>query len=292
MDTESSKQLAAAFRRCLPAAALADLDDPSFDFLLSIVREEVAFVAECPGSLTPPQLAHILALQLHEPLVSFEVAKDAEEAAGLCSAIVAALQRDNIVELSAGDASADSSSPVASPSAAPPRLSAPLRLTDLAQSQAEKEASLELSMAALYRASVRWTPDEEVNLFQSLADTPAQPDADGAESDEEEMEGGCEMCRRSMPLTKHHVIPRAMHKRSPYSSLGADVLSRCIRICRPCHSALHRMEDEKTLAEKFRTLEQILDDERMQRWVKYIAKQRVNRTDADNRTGKVLHYAR
>lgn len=63
-----------------------------------------------------------------------------------------------------------------------------------------------------------------------------------------------------------------------------------VLVCRPCHSALHRFEDEETLALSYNSLEKILAHPKVVPWIKYIAKQRVtSRSDALNRK---LHYRR
>jgi hypothetical protein len=60
----------------------------------------------------------------------------------------------------------------------------------------------------------------------------------------------------------------------------------------PCHSAIHKFEDEKSLAANFHTIPLLLADERVQKWVKYISKRKVNRTQAENEAGTNLRYGR
>jgi len=94
-------------------------------------------------------------------------------------------------------------------------------------------------------------------------------------------EGDCVMCERHMPLTKHHVRPRTMHEK--YLKLGfkQEELNFCINICRPCHDAVHRTEDEATLAEKYYSLELLLGHEKVQNWIKYAKKQKgITKEDA------------
>ena len=71
--------------------------------------------------------------------------------------------------------------------------------------------------------------------------------------------GGCAMCERDMPLTKHHLIPRETHKGLKKKGAGAEQLGCAIMICRPCHSAIHRTLTNKELASKYNSLEKLME---------------------------------
>eukprot|EP00301_Raphidiophrys_heterophryoidea_P011905 c18151_g1_i1.p1 GENE.c18151_g1_i1~~c18151_g1_i1.p1 ORF type:complete len:314 (+),score=80.58 c18151_g1_i1:135-944(+) len=93
-------------------------------------------------------------------------------------------------------------------------------------------------------------------------------DSDSNEND------ACVVCAREMPITLHHVIPRTTHDKYRKLGYSQELLSTTIRVCRPCHSAIHRMADEATLARDFNTLEKIMQTSRMQQWAKYAARLR------------------
>ena len=97
------------------------------------------------------------------------------------------------------------------------------------------------------------------------------------------------MCQRPMPLTKHHLIPRTTHKKYRKKGLTQEFLNTCIDICRPCHSALHRLIDEKTLGRDFNTLEAIMAHEGVQKWVNYASKQKKLRTKKDSLNPKIRY---
>lgn len=85
----------------------------------------------------------------------------------------------------------------------------------------------------------------------------------------------CELCQRSMPLTRHHLIPKTTWpEQRRKKSVDHTVLHQTVAICRPCHSAVHRAHDEKTLAQDFNTLELLLNDPALQSWMAYAKKQR------------------
>jgi len=278
--------------RVLANAQLPELDAPTLTFLAQLVDEEVVFLTEAPGCMTGAQLLVLLSEKLESTLVDYELARTEEEGRSLCAHMVHALKEARLIELAeGGEGSNDSSAAILN--APLPRLSAPVSISALHQAQAAAaEAGPIVTMASIQRAGQRWSADEERVLFQSLADS-KRSHADAEEEDEVVQEGGCEMCAREMPLTRHHLIPRRVHKMAPYCRLSKEELNTCALICRPCHSAVHSFEDEKTLAARFNTVPLLMADERVQRFVAYIAKQRVNRTQAENDAGaKGMRYAK
>lgn len=74
------------------------------------------------------------------------------------------------------------------------------------------------------------------------------------------MSGQCELCQREVRrLTKHHLIPVARHGNKKNKKLfdRQEVHARVAWLCRPCHSFVHRVLDEKTLEREYNTLEKI-----------------------------------
>lgn len=79
----------------------------------------------------------------------------------------------------------------------------------------------------------------------------------------------CAICGRAVPTTRHHLVPRCLHRRLRKRLRGAHEerdLSATIALCRACHSTLHQTFSEKELAESYDNLEKILADARMARW--------------------------
>lgn len=112
--------------------------------------------------------------------------------------------------------------------------------------------------------------------------------------------GRCEMCLRVIPLTRHHLIPRSVHqkytskqKKLPAKKARSKVvalrytreeLNKCISICRPCHSAVHKAENEETLATKYNTLSLLKEHPEIKKFISYISKQRkLGKHNSDNR---------
>jgi hypothetical protein len=109
----------------------------------------------------------------------------------------------------------------------------------------------------------------------------------------------CELCSREVPLTYHHLIPRATHDkvrkrrwhpegmlnsvawlcRCEFSYYGACFEDLCVEVsrdgvCRPCHSVVHNVASNEELARNFYTMELLLEREDIRRWKAYAAKQR------------------
>ncbi|RLN99290.1 hypothetical protein DYB28_010343 [Aphanomyces astaci] len=84
----------------------------------------------------------------------------------------------------------------------------------------------------------------------------------------------CAMCERCVPLTEHHLIPRQVHTRYLKRGFTREYLSRCIDICRACHSNIHSHIDNRTLADDFNTLEKLLAHDAISKYVAYARKQK------------------
>mmetsp|Transcript_28653 Transcript_28653/g.44870 ORF Transcript_28653/g.44870 Transcript_28653/m.44870 type:complete len:157 (+) Transcript_28653:464-934(+) len=89
----------------------------------------------------------------------------------------------------------------------------------------------------------------------------------------EDLQGECQLCRRCVRLTKHHLIPKSTHRMmKKQRGLDSRYLSRTVDICRPCHSAVHRAEDNTSLALKYSTIEALLKHEKIQKWIRFAQK--------------------
>lgn len=99
--------------------------------------------------------------------------------------------------------------------------------------------------------------------------------------DDDEIEdvppGFCELCSRGpMKLTFHHLIPRKTHKKMVKRGFfEKDDLNRGATICRPCHSTIHRLFDHEKLAMELNTVDRLLDEQEVQKWIRYAVKQKI-----------------
>ena len=88
--------------------------------------------------------------------------------------------------------------------------------------------------------------------------------------------GPCSLCHRVTWMTFHHLIPKKMHRR-PYfrKHFAKEQLQAGINLCRPCHSGIHRLYDEMTLAKHYASLQALQDSEAVQRHVTWVKKQKL-----------------
>lgn len=93
------------------------------------------------------------------------------------------------------------------------------------------------------------------------------------EQPEDEVEK-CALCERQKRLGFHHLIPKKMHRRKNFlRKFGKEEMKkRGIRVCRQCHSTIHKFWDEKTLGETYNTKEKLMETEEMQKFVAWVKK--------------------
>ena len=88
--------------------------------------------------------------------------------------------------------------------------------------------------------------------------------------------GQCPLCQRNTALTFHHLIPKKMHRRRFFQkNYKRHQLAEGVYICRLCHNGIHRLFDEMALAKSFNTLENLLQDEALQKHCRWVARQRL-----------------
>ena len=135
-------------------------------------------------------------------------------------------------------------------------------------------------------------------------------------------EGECELCERTIKLTRHHLTPKSTwprmkkklwHAASEIESFHSEpnlekrdilqeklqktvgirniqglppilshtsirnYLSRVCTICRPCHSAVHRIHGEWELATEYNTIDQLLECRDVRKFAKWASKQRLGK---------------
>eukprot|EP00879_Flechtneria_rotunda_P011299 GHRR01011803.1.p1 GENE.GHRR01011803.1~~GHRR01011803.1.p1 ORF type:complete len:303 (+),score=130.43 GHRR01011803.1:522-1430(+) len=116
-------------------------------------------------------------------------------------------------------------------------------------------------------------------------------DALQQQADAEGMDGLCALCGRDMPLTKHHLIPRDVHKEFKKRGFSFAELQSGVMVCRPCHSAIHRaVPDNKQLGLHYQTLEALTKHEEIAKFAAWANRQRVS--SKVNATSKHFKYRR
>jgi hypothetical protein len=87
----------------------------------------------------------------------------------------------------------------------------------------------------------------------------------------------CELCDRQKKLTKHHLVPRAVHSKKRYvSRFGKkEMRQRGLMICKECHNGIHDLiPNEKDLADRYHTKELLLANEAIRKHISWVKKQK------------------
>ncbi len=72
----------------------------------------------------------------------------------------------------------------------------------------------------------------------------------------------CAICLRpEQKLTKHHLIPRARHKKKSVREAMSreEARSSILLVCRSCHNQIHAVLSERELEREYNSLEKLLE---------------------------------
>lgn len=99
----------------------------------------------------------------------------------------------------------------------------------------------------------------------------------------------CALCKRDVPTTFHHLIPRTLHSTKWYKkTFTSDQLKAGEELCSDCHDAVHRFIPEKVLGKDYNTLEKLLSHEKVAGFVAWVAK----RSGGSHKTQQPAWYNR
>ncbi|MBP5981667.1 MAG: hypothetical protein KA748_15855 [Halomonas sp.] len=84
----------------------------------------------------------------------------------------------------------------------------------------------------------------------------------------------CELCQRQALLTKHHLIPRALHNKPRYRKRYSreERLTAILWLCHACHRHIHRLYSERELADQFASRKALLASEEVRTFVEWLAR--------------------
>jgi hypothetical protein len=108
----------------------------------------------------------------------------------------------------------------------------------------------------------------------------------------------CELCERENHLTIHHLFPRSEHTyilSHPPADVDINITKQSLLtthiayLCRPCHSAVHRIADNRKLGQELFSIPRLLENPEVVKFVGYQAKQK---TSGVNHSKFGLRYKR
>jgi len=79
--------------------------------------------------------------------------------------------------------------------------------------------------------------------------------------------GICELCDRTIAITKHHLIPRSKKRRNK------EAFGPTADLCADCHRKCHATWDNTTLAQYYNTIDKIKSSPEIQPYIRWIRKQ-------------------
>lgn len=85
----------------------------------------------------------------------------------------------------------------------------------------------------------------------------------------------CELCGRINECNEHHLIPKKNHKNKWFKKkYSKEELEKTILICKDdCHKNIHNIiQNEKELGKYYNTIEKLLNNEKINNYVKWIKK--------------------
>jgi len=81
----------------------------------------------------------------------------------------------------------------------------------------------------------------------------------------------CSLCGRPAPTTRHHVVPKC-RRRNKMPAEAKENIGTTKNFCRDCHRAVHVIFTEKELAAQYFTVDKLMADPRVQKFVAWIRK--------------------
>ncbi|HJO34601.1 MAG: hypothetical protein SV108_04215 [Pseudomonadota bacterium] len=83
----------------------------------------------------------------------------------------------------------------------------------------------------------------------------------------------CGLCARPARLTRHHLIPRRLHRQARFRRrYGREALrTHVLMLCSPCHRHVHAVLPERALGEHYSSREALLAHPDIARFVGWLA---------------------
>ncbi|KAI0098407.1 hypothetical protein F4814DRAFT_453487 [Daldinia grandis] len=87
---------------------------------------------------------------------------------------------------------------------------------------------------------------------------------------------GCELCGRDwVPLSYHHLVPRFVHGKAVRRGWHrVQDLQSVAWLCGACHRFVHRFAGHEELARRYYTVELLMGEEGVRRWVEWVGRLR------------------
>ena len=76
----------------------------------------------------------------------------------------------------------------------------------------------------------------------------------------------CELCKRQLSLSFHHLIPKKMHDKRQVKAMHQDIdlVNHGIWVCNDCHKHIHKFIGHEDLAYSYYSKDRLLQHEKHQ----------------------------
>ncbi|KAK7747491.1 hypothetical protein SLS53_001746 [Cytospora paraplurivora] len=102
----------------------------------------------------------------------------------------------------------------------------------------------------------------------------------------------CELCNRvaryDRGITKHHLYPQSVVKAAPAGTYTEVQKNTLALLCWPCHSAIHRIMSNDTLAAAFHSVQLLKSHKEVQDWIRRMQRATTAELDASHRRPRAL----
>lgn len=87
--------------------------------------------------------------------------------------------------------------------------------------------------------------------------------------------GTCELCKREVDTTSHHLIPRQIHSKNWCKRMFTklEMNGRRANLCCDCHPMVHKYFTHTELGKLYNTVEKLLAHEEVAKFVTWVARQ-------------------
>lgn len=83
----------------------------------------------------------------------------------------------------------------------------------------------------------------------------------------------CSLCKRdNCKIEGHHLIPKQKHNKRFTRKFTKEQLNTTAALCSACHYQMHKIFDNKELAENYYTIDLLLENEDVNKWISWISK--------------------
>jgi len=84
----------------------------------------------------------------------------------------------------------------------------------------------------------------------------------------------CELCKREVgSTTKHHLIPRTLHKNKWFKkNFSFEQFHTTVDLCKDCHKQIHRFIPEKEMGRHYHSIELLMTHEKVNNFVKWLTR--------------------